>query len=416
MRAPPTTKAGLQAQNAELRTELHELQETLHAIREDSVDAFVIETSHGPQVFMLQGFDAESSWLRDEILATIADAVIVYGDDERLIYFNAAAAELYGVTPSDALGGLIDGIFRARWLDPDGAAHKAAALRDSGRWRGECLHVTRAGESIPVEVTVSQLRPSGGQSQLWLAVIHPASERVTAAATRSKLEAQARELRRWEALGTLATRVADDFGAIHGPGPVVEMGPANLDAATRRAHELRQQLLALDGSRNSARPLVSVATIVKEAARLLRVGLPEEITIASSCAAKTPMIRADATQLMQALLNLGTNAGHAMEDGPGTLDIRAAEITVTETMARAEPGLRSGRFVRIKVSDSGCGMDADTQRRAFEPFFSKDLQGRGMGIGLTVVQGIVQGHLGVIVMHSTLNVGSSFELYLPCAA
>lgn len=416
MRTPVPSERKLRAENVRLRTELHELEETLRAIREDSVDAFVIETSLGPQVFVLQGVDAESSLLRDGILASITDAVIVYGSDERVIYLNPAAADLYQVTPSDALGGLIDGLIRERWHDPEDAARKATALRDGGRWRGKSLHVTRAGESIPVEVTVSRLPVAGDQPPIWLAVVRTVSEYATAAVTQAQLDSQARELRRWEAIGALAARVADDVSAMRGPDTAVHMGPANLEAAMRRAQELQQRLLSFDGSRTSPRPIVSVAVIVKEVVRLLRVGLPKEIRIESSCATTTPLIRGDATQLMQALLHLGINAGHAMEERSGTLGIHAAGITVTETMARSEPGLRSGRFVRIEVRDTGHGMDAETQQRAFEPFFTRKPPEKGAGLGLAVVRRIIQGHQGIIVLHSALDLGSSFELYLPCTA
>jgi signal transduction histidine kinase len=194
------------------------------------------------------------------------------------------------------------------------------------------------------------------------------------------------------------------------------MGPAHREIATRRARELRQRLLAFEGSRANSRPFVSVATIVEEVVRLLRAGLPEEIGIESSCPPETPLIRADATQLMQALLNLGINAGHAMEGRPGTLDIHAAGITVTETLARSVPGLRSGRFVRIEVRDTGHGMDAETQLLAFEPFFTRKPPEKGAGLGLAVVRRIVQGHRGIMVLHSAPDIGSSFEMYLPCTA
>jgi len=408
VRTPLATPTDLRAQNAKLRAELAELQETLRAIREDSVDAFVIETTHGPQVFMLQELAAESSLLRDEILDAITDSVIVYGDDERVIYINAAAKKCYGVSTSDALGSLIDGVFRVRWHSPEDARRKAAALRDSGKWHGECVHVTRAGKLMPVDVTVSRLGWAGHRAPVWLVATHAAAAAAATAAagTQAKLETQALELRRWAAIGTLATQVADDFGS--------PMDAAKLEAATSRARELRQQLKALGADPTSTRPLTSVATIVSEAARLMRVGLPAKIVIESSCATTTPFIRADAIQLLRALLSLGSNAGHAMENRLGTLGIHATDVTVTEAMVAEQPGLRTGSFVCITVSDTGHGMDLETQQRAFEPFFSRKPPGKGAGLGLTVVQGIVQGHQGAIVVHSTPGVGSSFELYFPC--
>jgi len=416
---PQAKRLDLRAQNAKLRAELHELQNTLRTIRSDEVDAFVIETAHGPQIFMLQELATESIALRDEILATISDAVLVYSDDERVLYLNAAAEARYGVTSSDALGALVDGIFRVRWHHPEDAAHSASALRDSGTWNGECMHVTRTGEVMLVEVTVTKLNPTRHQPSLWLVATHAASGASAARAqvkleTQTKLDTQARALRQWEAFGALVARVADDVSAMHRPDGAVGMGPASLEAATHRVRELREHLAAIDGSRMSERPLVSVPTIISEVVRLLRVGLPREIAIESACADTVPLVRADAIQLMQALLSLGGNAGHAMEARPGTLDIRVAEITVTDAMAQADPRLRSGRFIRIAVGDTGCGMDDETQRRAFEPYFSRKSPEKGVGLGLTRVHAVIEGHQGFIVVHSTPDIGSTFELYLPC--
>jgi CheY-like chemotaxis protein len=153
---------------------------------------------------------------------------------------------------------------------------------------------------------------------------------------------------------------------------------------------------------------------VEESAGLLRAALPA-VRIECHCAADTPSVLADPTQVKQVLLNLGTNAAHAMEGRPGSIDICVEGVTLDEASARYDLNLRPGRYARVVISDTGRGMDAATQRRIFEPFFTTKPPGKGTGLGLSVVLGIMQAHEGTIVAHSELGKGSSFELYFPLA-
>jgi CheY-like chemotaxis protein len=131
------------------------------------------------------------------------------------------------------------------------------------------------------------------------------------------------------------------------------------------------------------------------------------------CAADTPSVLADPTQVQQVLLNLGTNAAHAIKDRPGSIDIRMEGITFDETSAPFDISQGPGRYLRIVVSDTGHGMDAATQKRIFEPFFTTKPPGMGTGLGLSVVHGIMQDHQGEIVVHSEPGKGSTIELYFP---
>jgi CheY-like chemotaxis protein len=146
---------------------------------------------------------------------------------------------------------------------------------------------------------------------------------------------------------------------------------------------------------------------------LLRAGLLGGTRIESSCAADTPSVLGDLTQLTQVLLNLGVNAAQAMEGRPGNIEIRVNGVTFDENSVRPDPALRPGRYAQIVVSDTGHGMDATTQYRIFEPFFTTRPSGKGTGLGLCVVHGIVQAHAGVIVVQSEPGKGSKFEVYLP---
>jgi PAS domain S-box-containing protein len=428
VRAESPTDAALLAQNAELRARLQEAEETLQAIRTGAVDGLVVETSAGAQVFLLQGLDAESNRFRGEVLAQVSDAVITITDGQRVTYLNAAAERQYGVSASEALGRHLSEIFQYRWLRPEDEAAAATALRETGCWRGENVHVKRSGEVIHVESSVSQLHAGDGIRPGLLAVVRDISERKKAEQQRAMLDAQLREAQKLEAIGTLAAGVAHDFNNILGTilinaelarqdvsyNPQALMSLTEIEKAGHRARSLVQQILSFSRRQPTSRQVLSIPSIVEESVSLLRAGLLRGTRIEWHCAADAPSILGDSAQLTQVLLNLGANAAQAMEGRPGTIDIRVEGVTLDETSARSHPGLRPGRYARIDVSDSGHGMDATTQRRVFEPFFTTKPPGKGIGLGLCVVHGIVQSHEGVIVVHSEPGMGSRFELYFPC--
>lgn len=429
MRAELPSEAVLLAENAELRARLEAAEETLRAIRRGAVDAFVVETSEGPQVFALQGLDAESNRFRGEILGQVSDAVIVIDDEQRVIYLNAAAERQYGVTASEELGRHLSEIYQYRWLHPEDEAIATTALRETGCWFGENVHIKRSGEAIHVESSVSCLHAGNGKRSGVLAVIRDITGRKKTEQARTSLEAQLRESQKIEAIGSLAAGIAHDLNNIVGT-ILLNAELARQDAAANhqalvslseiqkagnRARELVQQIVSFSRRQPTLRRVMSLPPVVEESVRLLRAALPGGIRIENRCAADTPSVLADPTQVTQVLLNLGNNAAHAMEGRPGSIDIRAEGITLDDTSARLELNLRPGRYARIVVSDTGHGMDAATQRRIFEPFFTTKPAGEGTGLGLSVVHNIIQSHQGVIVVHSEPGRGSRFELYFPCA-
>lgn len=253
------------------------------------------------------------------------------------------------------------------------------------------------------------------------------TERKKAERAHASLEAQLRESQKMEAIGTLAGGIAHDFnniiGSILGNAELARQDAASnwqalvsleeIQKAGHRARDLVQQILSFSRRQPTSRRLMSLPPIVEESARLLRAALPGGVRIECRCAADTPSVVADPTQVQQVLLNLGTNAAHAMEGRSGSIDIRVEGIMLDEASARFDLNLRPGRYARVVVSDTGQGMDAATQRRIFEPFFTTKPVGKGTGLGLSVVHGIMQAHEGAILAHSELGKGSRFELYFP---
>jgi CheY-like chemotaxis protein len=145
----------------------------------------------------------------------------------------------------------------------------------------------------------------------------------------------------------------------------------------------------------------------------MRVSLPSTIEIRADIDSETPSVLADATQIHQIIMNLATNAAHAMSARPGQLGIKLSTVDADADFARAHPDLRVGRYVSLAVTDTGCGMDRATLQRIFEPFFTTKAPGEGTGLGLSVVHGIMKTHEGAITVYSEPGAGTTFRLYFP---
>jgi PAS domain S-box-containing protein len=184
---PPKSKTerALLAENAELRTRLEEAEETLRAIRDGEVDAIIV----GEQVYMLERAGSSSNRFRGEVLAQINDAVVAVDNDMRVTYLNPAAERQYGVTATKALGRRPNELGQYRWLSPEDEAAKLAAIKATGSWRGESIHITRDGAELHVEIVVNRLRDETGAATGLLAVIRDISERKRAEAARAQLVA-----------------------------------------------------------------------------------------------------------------------------------------------------------------------------------------------------------------------------------
>jgi len=242
-----------------------------------------------------------------------------------------------------------------------------------------------------------------------------------------RLEDQFRHMQKMEAVGTLAGGIAHDFNnilaAIGGytdlsllileGNPEVKEHLGAVLTATGRATDLVRQILTFSRQERPERRPLQLHAIVEESLKLLRATLPSTIEFETSVATDTPAVFADATQIHQVLMNLGTNAWHAMKDRPGRLRVTLEACAVDAALARTQPQLRPGMYVRLTVSDNGCGMDEATQRRMFEPFFTTKPAGEGTGLGLSVVHGVMESHDGAVVVRSGVNEGTEFQLYFP---
>jgi nitrogen-specific signal transduction histidine kinase/CheY-like chemotaxis protein len=244
---------------------------------------------------------------------------------------------------------------------------------------------------------------------------------------RYTLEQQLAQSQKMQAIGTLAGGIAHDFNnilsAISGNAEMarLDLGPTHpalvsikeIQRAGQRAKELVQRILSFSRPQEQQLVSINLQPIVEEAVRLLRSTIPAGIELQFAAVAALPAVRADASQIHQVVLNLVTNAWHAMNGSGGRIDISLAACRVDNTLCQSHPELRAGPHVRLSVQDSGAGMDAATIARIFDPFFTTKLPGQGAGLGLSVVHGIVRAHGGAIVVDSAPGRGSIFHVYLP---
>ena len=245
--------------------------------------------------------------------------------------------------------------------------------------------------------------------------------------TEERLQAQLRHSQKMETIGTLAGGIAHDFNNVLTP----ILGYANMAlqdtpsesrthsdlqhvvSAGKRAKELVNQILAFSRRSEPERKPIQIAFIVTEALKLLRSSLPSTIEFPQNIDPDCGTVLADATQIHQVVMNLCTNAFHAMRESGGILEVNLDVVEVDDALARPHPKLALGPYVRLTVSDSGHGMDPETRDRVFEPFFTTKGVGKGTGLGLSVVHGIVVSHGGEITVYSEPGLGTTFHVYLP---
>lgn len=380
---------------------------------------------------------AHEKALFEAIFKGIPDA-IVYADVERtIVAINPGFTSVLGYSV-DNLAGKKTSFFYESLEEYERQGRLRFNLTATEQARPyEVNYRKKNGAIFPGETLGTVIKSAGGEVLGYVGVIRDISERKQAEAYRLSLEAQLRESQKLEALGTLAGGVAHDFnntlatilGNVElarqdvGSGHPALVSLNEIGEASHRAKDLVQQILAFGRRQTFERKAVSLAPVVEETARLLRATIPARITLQVACAADTPAVLADATQVKLALLHLCTNALHAVEDQarPGVIQISLTTCSRDDApyggaeprTGGARPALQRGFCACLAVSDNGPGMDADTRARMFEPFFTTKPVGKGSGLGLSAVHGIVQAHEASIEVDSIPGTGSTLRIYFP---
>ena len=391
-----------------------------------SCHAIVQTPGREPELFCLD-IDLTERKLIEESLARLATAVeqaaetIVITDTAgTIIYANPAFEKSTGYTRAEAIG-QNPRLLKSGKQDAAFYRHLWDKLNRGEVWSGHFKNKRKDGSQYEEEATISPIRDVAGKLTSYVAVKRDVTHEV-------QLQNQLRQSQKMQAIGTLAGGIAHDFNnilsVIFGYCNLLQLDLAgNAEAmaklleilhAGQRAKDLVQQILTFSRQREQERQVIHLESIVKEATRLLRSSLPTNIEVEVNLAADVPTVLADATQIYQVVMNLGTNAMHAMEGQPtGKLTITLDSFQPGEALLMVEPRLRAIRYARLTIADTGHGMDAVTLARIFEPFFTTKAVGKGTGLGLAVVHGIMESHDGVITVASQLNQGTTFRAYFP---
>ncbi len=288
-------------------------------------------------------------------------------------------------------------------------------------WTGRLVCKKKDGVFYDAEVTASGVRDKSGELINYVCIYRDVTRE-------AELKRELHHAQKMEAIGELAGGIAHDFNNILGVIigytelsllRVSEKSPVrgNLERvlkAASRASDVVKQILAFSRNSEQERKPVQIVPIVREALGLLRSSLPSTIRIKQDLKVnpENGIVLADPTQIHQVLMNLCTNAAHAMRAKGGTLSVRISEAKEV-SVDPEHPDLNGGPYISLSVSDTGIGMDAAVMERIFDPYFTTKVQGEGTGLGLSVVQGIVKSHEGKITVSSTPGQGTTFRIFLP---
>jgi PAS domain S-box-containing protein len=367
---------------------------------------------------------------RFRVLAEVSPVGIFRCDTTGATTFvNRRWCELSGLDAKQALG---DGWMTA--LHPEDRARVAAGWNEAvqhGESSAAEYRFVRADGTVVWLVGQSRAHfDAEGRITGYVGTITDVTTLKRAEEERKKTEAQLRQSQKMESLGTLAGGIAHDFNNIlNGTFGFVDLARLELPAghpvhgwldriaaSSQRARELVRQILTFSRKQEGERVPLRLHTVVAEALRLLRSTLPPAVQLEPLISPDTPAALADATQIHQVVLNLCTNAWHALPEQGGRIQLTLEPCVITAEQARSVADLRAGRYARLVVTDDGIGMDAATLEHIFEPFFTTKETGKGTGLGLAVVHGIVKSHGGAIIVRSMPGQGTTFELYFPAVA
>jgi PAS domain S-box-containing protein len=361
--------------------------------------------------------------LLDELFESAPEAVALLGLDGRVIRINREFASLFGFSAEESSGHLLSELI----IPDDQRDHavECAGLEAGRRVMVECERVRKDGTRLHIALTASPVTLAG--ETIGVYTIHrDITERKLAEAEQDRLQGRLRQAEKMEAVGRLAGGIAHDFnnvlGGILGYGEMLAESAAqgspeerysrNLLIAANRARDLVDQILTYSRSQRAPRGPVEIGRIVAETLEVIRGSIPADIVVEVDLPKAPLVVYGDPTQLHQVVMNLFTNAVHAMS-GKGTLAVSLRAADLDQELKLTQATLPPGSYVKLTVRDTGSGMNEATLARIFEPFFTTKEVGRGTGLGLALVYGIVADSGGATHVTSEVGRGSTFEIYLP---
>jgi PAS domain S-box-containing protein len=345
----------------------------------------------------------------------IADTMFV------IRYVNPAFERLSGYTKNEIIG-KPSSILNSNMHDRAHYRHIRETLERGDIWSGRLTNRKKDHTFFDAEVTASPVRDKTGAIINYVGIHRDITHEI-------HLEQELRQAQKMEAIGTLAGGIAHDFNNIltsiigftemaklrvKGDSEIVHFLDQVLKSGTRAA-ELVNQILTFSRQTEHKKKRVQIVTIVQEVLQLLRSSLPATIEIQREIEVipEKSVVLADATQIHQVLMNLATNAAHAMRVSGGVMSIGIVAVDIDDTFVFRTLDLNPGPYILLTVKDNGHGMDVRILERIFDPYFTTKGPGEGSGIGLAVVQGIVKSHGGAITVQSEPGKGTTFQVFLP---
>jgi|GEM_PF-703888 len=358
------------------------------------------------------------------IMDRMQDAVDWFSRDGSYLYVNDAACRMHGYSREDLLTMRVWDV--APHFPPEAWQSHWQELKRAGHLHFETVNRARDGREFPVEVSANYLEIDGREYNC--AIIRDISERKEAEAEKQTLMTQLGQSQKIESVGRLAGGIAHDFNNLLTPILVYaemvkrRLPPDSRDAgrldgiiqAADKARILTQQLLSFSRKQILEMKTLDLNEVIRAFHDILRRTIRESIAINLHLAEGEYGIRADRNQVEQVIMNLAINAQDAIAD-TGTIVIETAPMTLDDEYARSHAGVAPGRYLMLAVTDTGTGMDQETLDHLFEPFFTTKEVGKGTGLGLATVYGLVNQHGGHIWVYSEIDRGTAFKIYFPLA-
>jgi len=358
-----------------------------------------------------------------DLVENINDVIYSVDINGIVTYVSPAVESIIGYKPSEIIGKKFFGFIHPEDLQLIINRFKAVLAGEFEE--NEYRLLSKSGEYRWIRSSSRSIYKDGRVYGLRGALID-ISERKRFEIERAHLETRLQQAQKMESIGTLAGGIAHDFNNILGIilgnielaiDDVPEWNPARINleevrTASSRAKDVVRQLLSFARKTMLEKKPTNIAPIVEESLKLLRSSIPTSIEFRQNITKDVDTILSDTTQINQVLINLCTNADHAMPDG-GILEVSLENRELDEDTAAQFPDLNPGRYVNLIVSDTGYGIPKDKIDRIFDPYFTTKDVGKGTGMGLAVVHGIVKGHNGNIKVESKLGKGTTFNIFFP---
>jgi PAS domain S-box-containing protein len=347
------------------------------------------------------------------------EGLILFDSDGTIKYVNPAIKTITGHAPQEIVG---QNISTLEGDERTGEFYRSIwdALSRGEERSGHFIQKGKDGDFYEIDATLWSISDSSGAVSNQAVLIRDVTHEV-------QLERQLRQAQRMEAIATLAGGIAHDFNNnlasiitctemarddVPPESPLRELLDVVLKSSYR-GRKLVKQILTFCCQGEQERQPVQIEPIVNECLNLMRASFPTSISVRTHIEERLGLIMADPTQIHQIIMNLITNAGHAMRLKGGTLDISLDNVGLDTSAVSGAPDLASGCYLKLSVKDTGHGMDTKTMERIFDPFFTTKGHTEGTGLGLSVVHGIVRNHGGAITVSSKEGAGATFEVYLP---